>query len=276
MRRKARTGRIGAAFKNLASRGEKGLIAYVMAGDPNLSETAEIVLAMEKAGADLIELGVPFSDPVAEGPTIQKASERALRGGTTLRQVIDLVASLRRRTEIPLILMTYCNPIYAFGLPAFFKEAREAGVDGVILPDLPIDEGKEFLKQATRHGIDLIFLVAPTTTEGRAAKILREGTGFIYYVSLTGVTGSRLAGAEEIRERIQRLKMQLKSMNSDKPVAVGFGISTPEEAKEMARSADGIIVGTALVKVVESASTDPDYLRRLSEFVAALKEAIRL
>ncbi|MCG3115207.1 MAG: tryptophan synthase subunit alpha [Candidatus Manganitrophus sp. SA1] len=262
--------RIESTMKSVTARGEKALIAYVMAGDPTLSETAQIVLEMEKAGADLIELGVPFSDPVADGPTIQKASERALRQGVTLRGVLDLVTLLRRQTKIPLILMTYSNPIYAFGLGAFFKEAKGAGVDGLIVPDLPHEEAKEFLSLAKRHLIDLIFLVAPTTPAERAERIVKDSGGFVYYVSLTGITGAALTEKESIRARIQKLKSM-----TDRPVAVGFGISTPDEAKEMGQAADGIIVGSALVKIIETAQNDPAYLSRLTGLVSSLKAAIR-
>ncbi|HZR47561.1 MAG TPA: tryptophan synthase subunit alpha [Candidatus Manganitrophaceae bacterium] len=263
-------GRIESTFKNLTSKGEKALIAYVMAGDPTLAQTGPIILEMEKAGADLIEIGVPFSDPVADGPTIQKAAERALRQGVTLRDILELVATLRRKTKVPLILMTYCNPIYAFGIEAFFKEAKGAGVDGLIVPDLPPEEAKEFLAQSRRHLIDLILLVAPTTPSGRIQKIIKMGTGFIYYVPLTGVTGSKLTDKEAIRARLR----ELKSM-TDRPIAAGFGISTPEDAREIAKETDGIIVGTALVRIVETAPRDPDYLSSLTRLVSSLKEAIR-
>jgi tryptophan synthase alpha chain len=262
--------RIESAFKNLAARGEKALIAYVMAGDPTLLQTAQIVLEIEKAGADLIELGVPFSDPVADGPPIQRASERALCQGVSLRSVLGLVSTLRRQTKIPLVLMTYCNPIYAFGMETFFKEARGAGVDGLIIPDLPLEEAKEAISQGRRHLIDLIFLVAPTTPLDRAEKIIKAATGFIYYVSLTGITGSHLTDTDSVRERVR----QLKSL-TDRPVAVGFGISTSKEAKEMAQEADGVIVGSALVKIIETAPSDPAFLSRLVALVSSLKEAFR-
>jgi tryptophan synthase alpha chain len=263
-------GRIESTFKNLTSKGEKALIAYIMAGDPTLAQTGPIILEIEKAGADIIEIGVPFSDPVADGPTIQKAAERALRQGVTLRNILELVAALRRQTKVPLILMTYCNPIYAFGIEAFFKEAKGAGIDGIIVPDLPPEEAKEFLTQGRRHLIDLILLVAPTTPADRIEKIIKLGTGFIYYVPLTGVTGSKLTDKESIRARLR----DLKSM-TDRPIAAGFGISTPEEAKEIAKETDGIIVGTALVRIVETAQSDPNYLSSLSRLVSSLKEAIR-
>ena len=262
--------RIESTFKNIISKGEKVLIAYVMAGDPTLKQTEQIVLEIEKAGADVIEIGVPFSDPVADGPTIQAAAERALRQGVTLRNVLDLVSTLRRQTKIPLILMTYCNPIYAFGIEAFFKGAKGAGVDGLIIPDLPPEEAKEFILHGRRHLIDLIFLIAPTTPPDRIQKIVKIGAGFIYYVPLTGVTGSKLTDKEAVRERLR----QLKSM-TDRPIAAGFGISTPEEAKQIAQEADGIIVGSALVRIIETSQSDPNYLLSLATLVSSLKRAIR-
>jgi len=263
--------RIIATLKNIALVHEKGLIAYVMAGDPSLAASEEIVLEVERAGADIIEIGVPFSDPIADGPSIQQAAERALRQGVSLSDVLNLVASLRRKTKIPLILMTYCNPILAFGLERFFKEARRVGVNGVIIPDLPPDEARDFLPKARRALIDMIFLVAPTTPPERVEKILAKGSGFVYYVPLTGVTGAKLEEKAEICRRIEALKAM-----TDRPVAAGFGISNPEEAKEIAQSADGIIVGSALVRIIAAAPENPNYLRALSALVSSLKEAIRV
>jgi tryptophan synthase alpha chain len=262
--------RIESVFKNVASKGEKALIAYVMAGDPTLMQTGQIILEMEKAGADLVEIGIPFSDPVADGPTIQKAAERALRQGVTLRSVLDLVLTLRRETKIPLILMTYCNPIFAFGIESFFKEAKGVGIDGLIVPDLPPEEAQAFIAHGRRHLIDLVFLVAPTTPPDRIQKIVKVGTGFIYYVPLTGVTGSKLTDKEAVRERIR----QVKSM-TDRPIAAGFGISTPEEAKEIAQVADGIIVGSALVRIIETAQNNPNYILSLTALVSSLKKSTR-
>lgn len=262
--------RIEAALRNVAMKGEKGLIAYVMAGDPGLEESAKIILEIEKGGADLIEIGIPFSDPIADGPTIQKASERALQQGVNVRNVLDLIADLRRQTKIPFILMSYCNPIYVFGIERFFKEAKSAGVDGLIVPDLPPEEARDFILQSRRTLIDLIFLAAPTTPVERLEKIIKVVTGFLYYVPLTGVTGSELRGKEAIGERIRRIKSL-----TEKPVAVGFGISRPEEAREIASDADAVIVGSALVRIIETASCDPAYLSRLSTFVTSLKHALR-
>ncbi len=262
--------RIETVFKRLAERGEKALIAYVMAGDPSLAQTEEIVLALESAGADLIELGVPFSDPVADGPTIQRAAQRALRQGVTLTKVLDLVVALRRQTRLPLVLMSYCNPIHAFGIERFFKTAHTAGVDGLIVPDLPMEEAMPFLVQQRRHQVDLIFLVAPTTPPDRAARICSQSRGFVYYVALTGVTGARIQDQTHAMAGIRALKSM-----TDQPVAAGFGISTPQEAREIAQDADGVIVGSALVKIIETADSDPYHLSHLTAFVSSLKTAIR-
>ncbi len=262
--------RIEAALRNVGMKGEKGLIAYVMAGDPNLAESGKIILEVEKAGADLIEIGVPFSDPIADGPTIQKASERALAKGVNVRNVLDLVTDLRRQTKVPLILMSYCNPLYAFGIERFFKEARRAGVDGLIVPDLPPEEARDFILQSRKTGIDHIFLAAPTTPQERLEKIIKVVSGFLYYVPLTGVTGSELKGKETISERIRQIKSQ-----TEKPVAVGFGVSNPEEARELGSEADAVIVGSALVRIIETAKSDPTYLTRLSTFVRSLKQVLR-
>lgn len=261
--------RIEASIKHIAALGDKALIAYVMAGDPSLDETGRIVLEIEKAGADLIELGVPFSDPIADGPTIQRASERALRQGVNLRKVLDLVISLRQKTKIPLILMSYCNPVFVFGIEKFFKEARLAGVNGIILPDLPPEEARDFLQHARRSLIDMVFLVAPTSPFERARKILKVCSGFVYYVPITGVTGAKLTGKNEIEKRIT----ELKSM-TELPVVAGFGISSPQEAKEIASAADGVIVGSALVRIIERACEDRNYLQPLRALVTSLKGVI--
>lgn len=261
--------RIKNRFDQLAAKGEKALIAYIMAGDPDLSETEKIVLEMEKAGADLIELGVPFSDPVADGPTIQKAAERALRQDVTLPLILERVALLRKKTKIPILLMTYLNPICAMGVELFFKEARRVGVDGVIVPDLPLEEAKECLYWSRRYRIDLVFLVAPTTPLDRIAKISAVATGFIYDVALTGITGATIKAITSVTERISKIKSIVKI-----PVVVGFGISTSDEAKEISRVADGVVVGSLFVKTIETATEEGDLLPRLVEQVASLKAAI--
>ncbi len=263
--------RIEATLKNVNVLGDKALIAYVMAGDPTLEESGRIILEVEKAGADIIEIGVPFSDPVADGPTIQKAAERALKHKVSLADILGLVTRLRQKTKIPLILMSYANPIFVYGIENFFKDARKAGINGLIIPDLPPEEAKDFLLHAHRRLIDMIFLVAPTSPTERVEKIVKTGSGFVYYVPLTGVTGSKLGDPASIAKRVSALKSM-----TDLPVAAGFGISSPEDAKALAQNADGIIVGSAIVRIIETASEDPDYLLRLTEFVASLKGAIRL
>ncbi len=262
--------RIESTLKNLLLIREKALITYVMAGDPNLKATADIVLEIEGAGADIVEIGVPFSDPIADGPTIQKAADRALAHPVSMADVLHLVESLRKETKIPIILMSYCNPILAYGLSAFFKESRRVGVNGVIVPDLPPEEAKDFLPLARRNQIDMIFLVAPTSTPDRVEKILKAGSGFVYYVPLTGVTGSKLSGMDDVQKKIKALKTQ-----TDRPVATGFGISNPEDAKGIGAAADGVIVGSALVKIIGTASENPAYLSDLSAFVSSLKEVLK-
>ncbi len=259
--------RIAATFNRLAGRHEKALIAYIMAGDPTLAQTEKILLEIEKAGADLIELGVPFTDPVADGPVIQRASERALQHGTNLHAILEMVARLRKKTDIPMVLMSYCNPIYAFGLPSFFKEAGGAGVDGLIVPDLPYEEAGDFTALCGRSQVDLIFLVAPTTPLGRVEKILKSASGFIYYVSLTGITGARLTERNLLYERVCKVKGM-----TDLPVAVGFGISSRKDASDIARFSDGVIVGSAIVKIIED--HHPHYIVPLRKFISSLKKGM--
>jgi len=261
--------RLSETFRNLSERGEKALITYVMAGDPDLSQTAQIVPALESAGADIVELGVPFSDPVADGPIIQQAAQRALQQGVTLAKILELSAALRHQVRLPLVLMSYYNPIHAFGIEHFFKTARAVGISGLIVPDLPIEEAGPFLIQQQRHQIHLVFIVAPTTPPERAARICRRSSGFVYYVSLTGVTGAHIQDRADAIARIRALKEM-----TPHPVAAGFGIATPQEANEIAAEADGVIVGSALVKIIGTAASDPDYLSRLTTFVASLKAAM--
>jgi len=254
--------RINQTFQNLAGRGEKALISYIMAGDPSLSQTRRLVLELQDSGTDLIELGVPFSDPMADGPTIQRAAVRALKKGATLRKVIDLVADLRERVHVPIILMTYFNPIVKMGEEAFSSAAAAAGVDGVIIPDLIPDEGAAFLRTARKAGLDTICLLAPTSTPERVNKVARASTGFIYYVSITGITGSGLRVDADIADRIRDVSTRYR-----KPVCVGFGVSKPEEAKKMAQISDGVIVGSAIVRMIEEK-------KDIRPFIKALKRAV--
>lgn len=262
--------RLEATFDKLRARGEKALIAYLMAGDPSLQETEALVVELERAGANVIELGVPFSDPIADGPVIQKAAERALRGGASLRRILEWVASLRAKTQIPLVLMAYYNTIYAFGEAAFCRHAVTAGVDGLIVPDMPPEEAGPLTTAAERAGGPLlIFLLAPTSTAARRAEIARRSKGFVYYVSLTGITGATLTDLEDVRRNVARIRRA-----TNVPVAVGFGIATPQDAAQVADIADGVIVGSAIVRRVGEHENDPRLPERVGQFVRSLKAAM--
>src|SRR5947208_10879152 len=237
--------RIDSAFQQIKERGEKALIAYVMAGDPTLEDTETYVQQLADAGADIIELGVPFSDPIADGPVIQQAAERALRSGTSLKKILATVRSLRTKTQIPLVLMAYYNSIFRYGEAAFCRDAVAAGVDGLIVPDMPPDEAGTIHPLAAAAGLDVIFLLAPTSTAKREAAVARLSRGFIYYVSLTGITGAKLTDKADVEKKVREIRRYTKT-----PIAVGFGIATPEDARAVARIADGVIVGSALVKII--------------------------
>ena len=263
-------GRIESRFSELRARGERALVPFISAGDPNLPTTEALVLAMAEAGADLIEIGVPFSDPLAEGPTIQRSSERALRSGTTLRGVLRLVKNLRPKIDQPLVLMGYANVFLAMGERNFAAAAKEVGVDGVITVDLPPEEGEVFFDSLIECEVDPILLASPTTSESRLAALAEKTRGFLYYVSLTGVTGARKEMAAGLEEAVSRIRQI-----SDVPVCVGFGISTPEQVSEIGRFADGVVVGSALVDLIDAAETPGPAVVSASEFVAKLKHALR-
>jgi tryptophan synthase alpha chain len=256
--------RIEATFKRLRKEGKKAFIPYIMAGDPSLEKTKDIMHLFEECGADIVELGVPFSDPLADGPTIQRASERALKNGVTLRKVISLVKESRQIIQMPLVLMTYYNPIFKYGEKNFVEDARDAGVDGVIIPDLPPDEAEEFVKLSRKTTLDTIFLLAPTSDDGRIKKVAKASRGFIYYVSITGITGADLLLDGSMEVLIAKIKKY-----TDKPIAVGFGVSIPREASAVARVSDGVIVGSAIVKRLYET---PD---RLKDYLISLREAIK-
>jgi tryptophan synthase alpha chain len=259
--------RITKTFKALKKQGRKAFIPYIMAGDPSIEKTKELVLLLEDCGADIIELGVPFTDPLADGPQIQRAAERALANGVRLRHVIALVKDLRKSTSVPLILMTYYNPVFKYGEEAFMKDASEAGVDGIIVPDLPPDEAGVLRRLSKKHGIDTIFLLAPTSTPERIETVVKASRGFIYYVSITGITGARLHLDSSLRESISRIR----SLTA-KPVAVGFGVKMPEEARAVSGIADGVIVGSEIVKRINS---EPQNFSKLKEYLLSLRDAIR-
>lgn len=261
--------RIDKKFSELKKNKKKALIAFMTAGDPSLKISEELVLSFEKAGVDIIELGVPFSDPMADGPTIQASSERALKNGVTLEKVLDLVQRIRRRTQIPIAFMMYYNPIFHMGEEKFIKRAKAVGLDGVIIPDLPPEEATNLSKLARKNNISTIFLLAPTTTKKRMKKIVNACSGFVYYVSLTGVTGVKDALPSECLNQIKSIKKI-----TSKPVCIGFGIKTPKQAKQMAKCSDGIIVGSAIVKKIEAFGKNKDCVQKVSGFVKNLARVI--
>ena len=250
-----------------AFRNGKAFIPFITCGDPSLDVTEKIVYAMADAGADLIELGIPFSDPTAEGPVIQAANIRALSGGVTTDRIFDMVERIRRNTDIPMVFMTYANVVFSYGVERFVKKAAETGMDGIILPDVPFEEKEEFDFVCRRYGLDFISLIAPTSHE-RISMIAKEASGFVYCVSSLGVTGMR----SDITTDIGAMVKLVKTAN-DIPCAVGFGISTPEQAKDMAGKSDGAIVGSAIVRLCEKYGED--CVPYIYEYVKAMKDAVR-
>lgn len=245
----------------------KAFIPFVTAGDPNLEVTKEIILAMEKAGADLIEIGIPFSDPVAEGVVIQAADERALKAGTTTDKIFDMVAEVRKESNIPLAFMTYINPVYVYGVDKFCKKAAELGVDALIIPDVPYEEKNEVAPFCDKYGIDLISLIAPTSHD-RIKTIAKEAQGFVYCVSSMGVTGVR----QKITTNLGEMTSLVREV-TNVPAAIGFGISTPQQAREMAQYADGVIVGSAIVKIC--AQYGERCVPYVYDYVKEMKDAVR-
>ena len=254
--------RLTNAFKN-----GKAFIPFITCGDPDLETTGEIVRAMRDNGADIIELGIPFSDPTAEGPVIQGANLRALSGGLSTTKIFDFVSELRQDVATPMVFMTYANVVFSYGAERFIKKCSEAGIDGLILPDLPFEEKEEFLPLCNQYGLDLISLIAPTS-EHRIAMIAKEASGFIYIVSSLGVTGTRSEITTDIASMVKLIRD-----HTDVPCAVGFGISTPQQATKMASYADGVIVGSAIVKL--AATYGQDAAGPIGDYVATMKEAIR-
>ena len=246
----------------------KAFIPFITCGDPSLEITEKIVYAMEKAGADLIELGIPFSDPTAEGPVIQEANIRALSGGVTTDKIFDMVVKIRKNTQIPMVFMTYINPVYTYGKERFMKRCVECGIDGIIVPDLPYEEKEELSGVCESYGIDLISLIAPTSHE-RIRMIAKEAKGFVYCVSSLGVTGVR----SEIKTDVAKMVEMVKEVN-DIPAAIGFGISTPEQAKKMASVSDGAIVGSAIVKIV--AKYGKECIPEVEKYVKEMKAAVEI
>lgn len=254
--------RVREAFQN-----GKAFIPFITCGDPDLETTMELVKVMEREGADLVELGIPFSDPTAEGPVIQGANLRALSGGVTTDQIFDMVEKLRETVKIPMVFMTYANVVYSYGTERFMQRASAAGMDGLILPDVPFEEKEEFAPVCRKYGMDLISLIAPTSHD-RIAMIAKEAEGFVYCVSSLGVTGVRSEITTDVGAMVQLVKQA-----SDIPAAIGFGISGPEQAAKMAKVSDGVIVGSAIVKIIEKYGRDA--APYVAEFVKSVKGAIR-
>ncbi len=255
--------KITEAFTN-----EKAFIAFLTAGDPSKEKTLEFILAMEEAGADLIEIGIPFSDPIAEGPVIQNANTRALSKGINTDDIFDLVTNVRKYSDVPLAFLTYINPVLYYGYEKFFKKCKEVGVNGIVIPDLPYEEKDEISDIAEKYDVDLISLIAPTS-KNRIKMIAKDAKGFIYLVSSMGVTGVR----SEIKTNLEDIIEEIKKV-TDVPVAVGFGINTPEQSEDVAKIADGVIVGSAIVKIIEKyGDNSTSYIK---EYVSKMKDATKI
>jgi tryptophan synthase alpha chain len=260
--------RLDSCFARLRVEQRPGLITYTTAGDPDLPRSAQLLEALERAGADVLEVGVPFSDPLADGPVIQRATERALAAGSSLRASLALVEGVRRRVKAPIVLFSYANPVLRMGIGAFARAAASAGVDGVLVLDLPIEEAGEFREILAASGTDTIFLLSPTTTEARIQKAAELGRGFLYGISRLGVTGARDQVATGARELVRRIRAQ-----TPLPIALGFGISRPEHVTEVGAYADAAVVGSALVSLIADAAGSPDLVQRVETYVQSLRGA---
>jgi tryptophan synthase alpha chain len=260
--------RIAETFARLGREGRQGLVMYATAGDPDLARSAEILKALDRAGADVLEVGVPFSDPLADGPVIQRATERALAGGTTLRGVLSMIDSIRADVAAPIVIFSYANPLCRMGFEAFASRAAAVGVDGVLALDLPIEEAGEFRRVLALAGLDTIFLLSPTTTDARIRQAGEMGRGFLYGISRLGVTGASDRVASGAEAMVRRIRAQ-----TDMPIALGFGISRPEHVSEVCRYADAAVVGSALVSLIAEASGSPRLIERVEEYVRGLRSA---
>lgn len=257
--------RIESKFKSLNREERKGFIPYITAGDPSLEATEQIILELEHSGADIIELGVPFSDPMADGPVIQRASERALRKNVSARDCLEVVRRVRQQSEVPIVLFSYLNPLLALGLEALGEQLRDAGVDGVLVTDLVPEEADKFISRVRPAGIDTIFLVAPTSTDGRIKLVAEASRGFVYAVSRTGVTGVQQSLSDAAAALVKRVRRF-----TDLPVAVGFGVSSPEHVAEVWRHADAAVVGSRLVAEIENSAGDPNLVAKVGALVRSL------
>jgi tryptophan synthase alpha chain len=263
-------GRIGQCFAELRARSEAALVTFLMAGDPDLDTTRALLRAVVDGGADLIELGVPFSDPTADGPVLQRSACRALQRGTSLARILEMVAETRAELPVPIVLFGYYNPIFCYGTERFANDAKAAGVDGVLVVDLPPEEADELWEPAQRAGLDMVFLLAPTSDDRRIDAVVRRASGFLYVVSMTGVTGSQDIRPTDVAPLVERIRAK-----SGLPIGVGFGISSGDQAAAVARFADAVIVGSAVMRIVEEAGRDGRLSERVGAFLRELKDAIR-
>ncbi len=258
------------AFNKAKEENRSALITYICAGDPDINTTKKLVLELVKNGADIIELGVPFSDPIADGPTIQRAAQRALKNNTNLNSILELVKEIKKTISVPIILMGYYNPFLKAGLEEFSKKAVAHGVDGIIIPDLPPEEAEDWIAAAHSAELDTIFLLAPTSNEDRILKVSKICRGFVYYVSVLGVTGARNELPEGISGKISNIKK-----HTQLPVGVGFGISSPQQVKQIVSTgADGIIVGSAIISIIEKNLEQPDLVNKVGKFIAELRTGL--
>lgn len=271
MNRGNNRGRLSKTFARLKEKGEKALIAFITAGDPDLATTEALVYELEKNGSDIIELGIPFSDPMADGPTIQASYERALKKAVHLKDVLSLVKKIRRKSQIPIVLFGYYNPILSYGLEKFARDVKASGADGALVVDLPPEEAGDLKKEFDRASLDLIFLLTPTSNDDRMRLVASRASGFVYFVSVTGVTGARAALSKDLSAHVKKAR-QFTGI----PIAVGFGISTAEQAKSVAAISDGVVVGSAIINRLAKAKDKKSAIKDAGRFVKSLKQAMRV
>jgi tryptophan synthase alpha chain len=258
--------RIAPLFEKLKKEGRSALIAYITAGDPAPERTAGLVAALERGGADLIELGVPFSDPIADGPVIQRAGERALKAGTTLKRVLEIAREIRRSSQVPILLFTYLNPVLRYGLQQLARDAAEAGIDGCLLIDASVEEAEIYIRVMREHGLDTVFLAAPTSSQRRLDLVAKYSTGFIYLVSRTGVTGEQVSVSGSVGQLVAAIRGRTAM-----PLAVGFGVSRREHVAELEAQVEGVVVGSAFMRLIEENLDSPQLEQKLEQFTRALK-----
>lgn len=262
--------KIDLKFKRLRKNKKKAFVVYISSGDPDINTTKDLVLKLQDSGVDIIELGIPFSDPVADGPVIQNASIRALDNGVTLSKIFSMLLSIKDKVSVPLVFMTYYNPVFHYGVDRFLKTSKECGVDGLIIPDMPMEEAKAIMGKVKKYKMSLILLVSPTTENTRLKEIAKNSGGFIYYVSLKGVTGARKSLSTNIKANVKKIKRF-----TDKPVCVGFGVSNSRQAKEISKYADGVIVGSAVIKVLEKNLGKKDLVEKVGQFAKSISRALK-